>query len=91
MKKTRLYCRWRLPSRLPGEEGARKGVRTGGCACRAHVATTASLPFGRWSFLGLPTEVSAGRLRFTDPLAARAPLLFYRITCPDASAVNPSG
>jgi len=54
---------------------------TPGAACSAYVTTDASLPYGNWTFLVAPTEVSAGQFQFTDSQAVAA-RLFYRATCP---------
>jgi hypothetical protein len=53
-----------------------------GATCSAWVATDASIPFGNWSFVATPTEVSPGLFQFTDAPPATAALLFYRATCP---------
>jgi hypothetical protein len=69
-------------SKLPGNAVQFDFAFTPGAACSAFVASDASLPFGNWSFLIAPTEVSPGQFQFTDPLAGTAPRLFYRATCP---------
>jgi len=68
--------------KLPGGAVQFDFAYTPGAACSAYSATDASIPFGSWTLVVAPTEVSAGQFQFTDPLAATAPLLFYRATCP---------
>ena len=55
---------------------------TPGATCSAFFATDASIPFGNWTLVATPTEVSPGLFRFADAQAATDPLRFYRATCP---------
>jgi len=68
--------------KLPGDAVQFDFAYTPGAACSAFVATDASIPFGGWTFLVTPTEVSAGQFQFADPQAGTAARLFYRATCP---------
>jgi hypothetical protein len=53
-----------------------------GATCSAYVATDPSIPFGSWTFIDTPTEITPGLYRFTDASAPVAPALFYQVTCP---------
>jgi hypothetical protein len=44
--------------------------------------TNLSLPFGQWSNLGHPAEVSSGNYQFTDVQATNKPARFYKVTSP---------
>lgn len=39
-------------------------------------------PFSQWTYLGNPTEASAGTYSFTDPSATNNPQTYYRVTSP---------
>ena len=44
--------------------------------------TNLSLPLGRWSNLGHPTEISAGSYQFKDAQATNQSFMFYQVTSP---------
>ena len=53
-----------------------------GATCSAYAATDPSIPFGSWTFIDTPTEITPGLYRFTDAAAPAAQALFYYVTCP---------
>jgi hypothetical protein len=68
--------------KLPGGAVQFDFAYTAGAACSVYFATAASTPFGSWTFLVNPTEVSAGQFQFVDVQAGAASRLFYRVACP---------